>query len=221
MLIAAGLIAAGLLMAHFGAHDRLGHWDEHINQWFAKHRGSVWNRISGDFTVLADTLGIAAVAAVVTVLLLVRHWGRLAWLLVPGLAVELSVFLVTNYAVGRPRPHVAHLGSTPSTSSWPSGHVAATAALYGGIAILVIVATSRPLLRLTAWTVAIGLTVCVALSRIYRGEHHATDTVAGLCLGLAALCSAVLIIQTWSSRTKRAPRTGSPPALMGSELVPR
>ena len=126
------------------------------------------------------------------------------------------MFLVVDYAVERPRPHVAHLGSTPSTSSWPSGHVAATAALYGGIAILVTVATSRPLLRLSAWTVAVGLTVCVALSRIYRGEHHPTDTIAGLCLGLAALGTAVLVIQVWSSRARRVARTGSRPALTGS-----
>ena len=49
-----------------------------------------------------------------------------------GLAAELAVFLSTNYLCRSPvavRPR--RLGSTPSTSSWPSGHVAATAVLYG------------------------------------------------------------------------------------------
>ncbi len=217
LLIAAVLIALGLLMVHFGAHDRLGHWDEHVNQWVARHRDSLANRLSGDFTVLADTAGIAVVAAAVTGALLLRRWGGFAWLLAVGLAVELTVFLATNYAVDRPRPHVAHLGSTPSTSSWPSGHVAATTVIYGGIAVLVMVATSRRLPRLAAWTVAVALMACVALSRIYRGEHHPIDTLAGLALGLAALGAAMFVIQVWSSRLGRTTRRGSSPIPLGSK----
>jgi membrane-associated phospholipid phosphatase len=211
ILIAAVMIVLGLLMVHFGSHDRLGHWDEHVNQWFAVHRAALWDRLSGDFTVLADTSGIVAVAAVVTVLLLLRRWGRFAWLLVAGLAVELTVFLASNYTVRRPRPSVAHVGSTPSTSSWPSGHVAATTVLYGGIAVLVMVATSRRLPRLAGWAMALALIVCVALSRIYRGEHHPIDTIAGLALGAAALYSAIFVVRVWNGHRGRPARSGSPP----------
>ena len=215
ILIAAVLIGLGLLMVHFGAAGGLGHWDERVNQWFAQHRDSLANRLSGDFTVLADTVGIAAVAAVVTVVLLLRRWGGFAWLLTAGLAVELTVFLATNYAVRRPRPHVAHLGSTPSTSSWPSGHVAATTVIYGAIAVLVMVATSRRLLRLAGWTVAVALVICVALSRIYRGDHHPIDTLAGFVLGAAALWAAIFVIRIGVGRVGRVGRVG-PPASPGS-----
>ena len=184
--------------------------------------GFVWDRLSGDFTVLADTAGVPVGGGGRHAVLLLRRWGRFAWLLAAGLAVELSVFLATNYAVERPRPQVAHLGSTPSTSSWPSGHVAATAVLYGGIAVLVMVATSRRLPRLAAWTVAVALTICVALSRIYRGEHHPIDTIAGFCLGAAALGAAVFVIRVWSSRVGRAGSpAGSPADPAGSRSGPR
>ncbi len=216
IVLAAVLIGLGLLMVHFGAYDRLGHWDERVNQWFAQRRDSLANRLSGDFTLLADTAGIAAVAAVVTVALLLRRWGGVAWLLAAGLAIELTVFLVTNYIVERPRPPVAHLGSTPSTSSWPSGHVAATTVLYGGMAVLVMVATSRRLVRLVAWIVAFALIVCVALSRIYRGDHHPIDTIAGFVLGAAALWAAILVIRVMSSRVGRPARPGTPRSLAGS-----
>jgi membrane-associated phospholipid phosphatase len=220
VLIAAVLIGSGLVVAHFVVHDRVGHWDEHLNGWFARHRSPIWNRVTGDFTAFANTLAVAAVAAVVTVVLLMRRWGRFAMLLVAGLTAELAAFLSTDYVVDRPRPTVPHLGSTPSTSSWPSGHVAATAVLYGGIAVLVMVATSRRLPRLTAWMAAIALTTCVALSRIYRGDHHLTDTIAGLVLGAAALGTAILAIRVWSgqvtdpavpglSDTRRPARSGS------------
>ena len=217
VLVAAALIGSGLVVAHFVAYDRVGHWDDHLNLWFARHRRPVWNRVSGDFTLLADTLGVISVAAVVTVVLLVRRWGRLALLLAAALTAELTVFLATNYLVARPRPFVPHLGSTPSTSSWPSGHVAATTVLYGGIAVLVTVATSRRLPRLTAWIVAFALITCVALSRIYRGDHHLTDTLAGLALGVAALGSAMFALRVWSAHVTHRQVTGSRgPAPAGS-----
>ena len=120
------LIGSGLAVTHLMVHGRIGHWDDHVNSWFAVHRSSTWDRISGDLTLLADTLGVVVVGAAVTVLLVVGRWGHRAVLLLIGLGVELSVFLSTTYLVGRPRPHVVHLGSTPSTFSWPSGHSAAT-----------------------------------------------------------------------------------------------
>jgi undecaprenyl-diphosphatase len=216
-LVAAVLIASGLVFEHFVAHDRVGHWDEHLNVWFAHHRTPVWNRVTGDFTGFANTLGVASVAAVVTVVLLVRRWGRFALLLVAGLTAELAAFLATDYAVGRPRPTVPHLGSTPSTSSWPSGHVAATAVLYGGIAVLVMLATSKRLPRLTAWMAATALTTCVALSRIYRGDHHLTDTIAGLALGAAALGTAMFALRVWSAHvTDPVVADSHPRALAGS-----
>jgi len=119
--LAALLIGSGLVVTHVVAHGRIGHWDDHVNSWFASHRSSPWNKITADLSLAADTAGVAVVAAAVTVLLLARRWGRAALLLLIGLGVELSVFLSTTYLVARPRPHVPHLGSTPSTFSWPSG----------------------------------------------------------------------------------------------------
>ena len=212
MVLVVTLIAAGLLFTHVLAHGRIGHWDDHVSSWFAHHRSPGWNRVTEDFTLLADTLGVVAVAALVTVVLLVRGWGKMAMLLIIGLVVELAVFLPTNYAVARPRPSVPHVGGTPSTYSWPSGHTAATLTLYGGIAVLVMVATRRRFPRVVAWLVAVALTVCVALSRIYRGEHHPTDTMAGAVLGVGAVCAAVLTIRAWklAAEAHRAP--SSPPS---------
>jgi undecaprenyl-diphosphatase len=205
LLLAVTLIGSGLAVTHLVAHGRVGHWDDHVNSWFASHRSKTWNSVSADFTLLADTVGVAVVAAAVTVFLLIRRWGRFALLLVIGLAIELAVFLSTTYLVARPRPHVQHVGSTPSTFSWPSGHAAATLVLYGGIALLVMMATPKRLPRLVAWIVAVALTLAVALSRVYRGEHHPTDTVAGVVLGVGALWAAVLVIRTWGMSATRLP----------------
>jgi membrane-associated phospholipid phosphatase len=211
LVLAVTMIGSGLLVTHLVAHGRIGHWDEHVNSWFAHHRAHTWNSVSADFTLLANTLGVVVVAAVTTVVLLIRRWGRFALLLVIGLAIELAVFLSTTYLVGRPRPDVERLGSTPSTFSWPSGHVAATLVLYCGIALLVTRATHWRVPRIAAWVIAVALTVSVALSRVYRGEHHPTDAIAGAVLGVGALWAAVLVIRAWGSPATRRVVNESPP----------
>jgi len=189
------LVALGLLLTHVLEHGSIGVWDHHVIQWFDRHRSARWNRITGDVTDIADTFEVAGVAAVVTIVLLVRRWGRQAFLLVAGLAIELSVFLSANKIVARPRPAVSHLGGTPSTYSFPSGHTAATIVLWGGIAVIVVVATTRRWPRIVMWTLAVVLTVAVGLSRVYRGEHYPTDVVAGLVLGIGSLVAGVFIIR--------------------------
>ncbi len=193
------LIASGLIVTHPLSHS-VGRWDGQINALFARHRTPTGNRLTGDFTVLANTLSVIAVAVVVSLIAVVGRRAHLAVLLVIGLVVELAVFLVANYLVARPRPGVPHLGSTPSTFSWPSGHVAATFVLYGGIALMVILLTRRSLPRILAGTVAAVLTTGVGLSRIYRGDHHPTDVMAGLALGVGALLVAVLAVRAWAAR---------------------
>jgi undecaprenyl-diphosphatase len=189
------MVALGLLITHVLEHGSIGVWDHHVSQWFDNHRSSYWNGITGDLTDMADKFEIAGVAAIVTIVLLIRRWGRHAFLLVAGLAVELSVFLTANKIVARPRPPVIHLGGTPSTYSFPSGHTAATIVLYGGIAVIVMVATTRWWPRVVMWTLAVVLTVAVGLSRVYRGEHYPTDVIAGFLLGAGSLVAGVFIIR--------------------------
>jgi len=189
------IVALGLLITHVLAHGFIGVWDHHVSLWFDRHRSVRWDRVSGDVTNIADTFEVAGVAAIVTIVVLFRRWGRHAFLLVAGLAIELSVFITANKIVARPRPAVSHLGGTPSTYSFPSGHTAATVVLYGGIAVIVMVATTRWWPRVVMWVLAVALTVAVGLSRVYRGEHYPTDVMAGLLVGIGSLVAGVFIIR--------------------------
>lgn len=197
--LAAALVVVGLVLVHLLAPVR--HWDDHVNSWFAAHRHPGWDRLSEDGTFTANTLGVAVVAAAVSLFGLLRRWGRTAALLLVGLAVELSVFLTVNYTVARPRPAAPHLGSTPSTYSFPSGHVAATFVLYGGIAVLVAARTRHPLARAAAWVLAAVVVTWVAFSRVYEAQHHPTDVMAGLAMGIGALSIAVLAVRPAGPRT--------------------
>ena len=192
------LIGSGLLVTHVLAHGLIGHWDGQTNGWLAHHRDSFLNTATSDLTQLGDSTTVVIIGAIATAVGLLLRWGRRVLLLLFGLTIELSDFLVSNYTVQRPRPSV-HMGITPSTFSWPSGHTAAILVLYGGIALLVMVSTRSTFLRISAWTLAVGLTLSVAFARVYRGDHHPTDAIAGMALGVLALCAAVFVLRTWSA----------------------
>jgi undecaprenyl-diphosphatase len=185
-------ICTGLVVVHLGPVDR---WDDHVNTWAAGHRTPAWTTISYWGTYVANTLGVVVVAAIATLIMLVRRIGRMAALLVAGLAVELVCFLASNSTVRRPRPSVLHLGSTPTTFSFPSGHAAATLVLYGGIAVIVCERTRKPVVRAIALIVAAVLPLWVAFSRVYRGQHHPTDVIAGLLMGAAVLTAVTSILR--------------------------
>ena len=100
--------------------------------------------------------------------------------------------------------------------------MAATFVLYGGIALIVAIVTRRPVPRILSWTVAAGLTACVGLSRIYRGDHHPSDAIAGLVLGVGALCVGALAVRAWhvrAAQTAPGRRPELTEAVLPAEMV--
>lgn len=100
-----------------------------------------------------------------------------------ALALETACFVAAAALVGRPRPARVWRPEPPhATSSFPSGHTAAAFALHGTLADLLDrhgVRSARllgPLLRYV-------MPGAIAFSRVFRGQHHISDTVAGAVLG--------------------------------------
>ncbi len=184
------MLGLGTLLTHVLLHGGLGRWDDHVSRWFSAHRIRAVDDVTAALTRLANTSGIVVVAAITEVVLFVRRRVREAFLLLVGLPIELASFLTVNYLVDRPRPAVPRLGSLPSTSSFPSGHVAATLALYTLIAVCISRLTRTAALHGLAWSLAVALPVLVAFARVYRGMHHVTDVVGGALLGIGATITA-------------------------------
>jgi membrane-associated phospholipid phosphatase len=103
------------------------------------------------------------------------------------LAVESATYRVTSLVVPRERPEVTRLDNLPANDSFPSGHTAASVAVYVGLALLITSRFHHRGVRLLAWGVAILVPVCVAFARMYRGMHHPLDVAGGLILGSGAL----------------------------------
>ncbi|WP_353815090.1 phosphatase PAP2 family protein [Agromyces sp. SYSU T00266] len=99
------------------------------------------------------------------------------------LALETACFVGAAALVGRPRPLGVWRPEPPhATSSFPSGHTAASVALHTTLADLLDrrgVRGARVLGPVLRYAIPAG----IAFSRIHRGQHHITDTVAGALLG--------------------------------------
>jgi len=200
--ITATLVAVGLLLTKVLLSGPVGSFDDSVTSWFADHRTSALDSLTNIVSRSADTLGAIGIAILVSIVLAIaRRWRAIVALFL-GLALELAIFLAANFIVDRPRPEVVKLGSQPSTSSFPSGHSAATTVIYLLVAVVVATSTRRRWLRALAWCAAVIGPAAVALSRVYRGMHHPTDVVAGVLVGIAALTVALIAV--------RAERTASP-----------
>jgi membrane-associated phospholipid phosphatase len=223
VVLAAGITAAGLLLTKAVLSDGHGRWDASINRWLADHRVALWNHVTSAATFIANTLPVVVLLVLVAAVLVVLHRWREALFLVGALGFELGVFLVANSIVDRPRPDVPRLDSTPSTSSFPSGHIAATLALWCGTALIVNATVRNRVVRIIAWVVAVAVSLTVAFARTYRGMHHLTDVVAGALLGVGALAAsafAVRVVIAVGERRHAHSRHSPPESPPGSATGP-
>ena len=151
------LVTRVVLHIHGAPHD-----DEALISFLARHRSVgltdaslVGSMIAGG-VVLPIVAGVALIVAAVA-----RHW-RLAGFLLLTLAVESGSYRATTLVIHRHRPEVLRLEKLPVEASYPSGHTAASIAIYGGIALLIASRIENRAGRIAVWTAA-------ALDRGVRG----------------------------------------------------
>jgi len=210
VLIVGIVVGAGELVVKYGNGNVLG--DETIPHRLAARRTPALNNWSEVFSTLGATQAILIVSIGVCVIFLAvtRRWRPVVFIAALMFG-ELAGFLVAAAVVKRPRPDVPHLDHHLPTSAYPSGHTAATACLYVALAILVI-GHGRGWWRWLFLVPAIAMPALVALSRMYRGEHHPTDVLGSLLLaGLWVTAVTLLVKPNEHDRNRaRAEVSGTP-----------
>jgi undecaprenyl-diphosphatase len=198
VLLWALLVGAGFVLTHWLTDTSFHDWDGWVNRWFARHRSGTWNTLTHLVTFSAETFTVIGIGLLffVGMRLVLGRWRESLFLAVV-LVGEVTIFVSTTFVIDRHRPQVAHLDGAPPTSSFPSGHTAASVALYGGLAVIAWSASNRGWLRKLAVAGAIAIPVLVALSRLYRGMHFPTDVMFGALLAAVWLyvCARVLLVE--------------------------
>ena len=190
------LVGLGLVLVNVLLDGAVGRWDDSVNRWFVQQRTPTLDDLTVWGSRLGDTMTVIGIAAVAVVILAIaRLWARIAFL-VGALLIEVTTFVTTAFLVERPRPAVRQLDAVPPTSSFPSGHTAASIVLYVGLALIVTSLIRNLLVRVVVWSVAIAVPIAVALSRLYRGMHHPTDVIASVIGAAGCLAFALLATRT-------------------------
>lgn len=193
VLIWASLVALGTALHSIGTE--VLQWDAQVVTRIASLRTAALNDVSNIGSSLADTTTCIAVAtiALFTLRLWLHRW-REGLIVVAAILGELLIFLAVTASIERDRPEVKALDVAPPTSSFPSGHVGAAVALYGSIAIVLLI--TRPGFWPTSLIAMLLLFIpsIVAVSRIYRGMHFPTDVVAGALGGGSWLVVCILLL---------------------------
>ncbi|MGX6608093.1 phosphatase PAP2 family protein [Micromonosporaceae bacterium Da 78-11] len=169
----------------------LGRFDDGVPQWLQTFRTPSLDHLSWLWSKFGDTHAILGISLVFCPLALAlwRQW-RPVLFLVLTMVGELTLFLCSAAAAGRPRPDAEQLDGQMPTSSFPSGHIAATMCVWAAIAILSM-GRIRQWWRWVFLALAVLMPAGVAISRMYRGMHHPTDVLG------AALLTACWLSVLW------------------------
>jgi membrane-associated phospholipid phosphatase len=190
--IVAFAVVLGLVAAHWPplltgdqAADSAAHVDVLAQPWLLAAARAV--------TIAGSSLVVNAVAAVAAVTLLIGRLWRGAVLVVVARLGELASTTAVKDLLARPRPTLLDPVDHGAGFSFPSGHAAGAAAVYGALGVLVLPGVAR---WARALLLAVGtLLICaVAASRVLLGVHYPSDVAAGMALGLAWVGIAALLV---------------------------
>lgn len=158
-----------------------------------------------DASEVGSTVGsvvLVVLAVIVAIFFAFRRQWRIAAFAAFAPLVESGLYRVTSLADPRHRPDVHRLEDLQVNASYPSGHTAASVAVYAGLVLLLTSRITDRAVRWFAWTVAILIPVFVAMSRIYRGMHHPLDVAGGVLVGLGAIAILLFACRAAGAATK-------------------
>ena len=210
LLLLVASILLGLLIVHVlasGSGLGLAGEDQSFIEELVDERSGTLTTVSevasqvGGAPVLPIIVGIIGSYCAFT-----RRW-LLAAFAVFVLLAESAAYHFTSIAVPRDRPSVNRLEDLPVDASYPSGHTAASVAVYSGLVLLLTASIAGSVKKALAWTCAILLTTFVALSRMYRGMHHPLDVAGGVLVGIGAILLLLFACRAASAAAERRSRS--------------
>jgi membrane-associated phospholipid phosphatase len=181
--------------------DGIAWIDRPAAEWLGTHRDAWLTTVLLIVTAIGGPAGLAVLTVLISSLVALwrKSWLPVVLALVGAIGI-LVVVLTAKVLVVRERPPIPFAVITEAGFSFPSGHAAGTAVVMTLAAwLLTRYLITRWIPQVVVWTLAIGLTGAVGLSRIYLGVHYVSDVVGGWLLG-AAWAGAVVLVGSLAER---------------------
>jgi len=144
--------------------------------------------------------GFAPQSVIITILIVLLifgfglHWEALMALIAAIFSTAINVLVKDLIQRPRPASALVHVLDTLNSYSFPSGHVMFYTGFFGFIAFLAFTLLKPSLKRSLLLAFFGGLVILIGASRIYVGEHWASDVLGAYLLGSLTL---VVIIQVY------------------------
>lgn len=187
ILLIASLIFLGLFIWIF-VSVAWQHGIFHLNEPVLHLLSSLRTPIGDNLMIAATILGDKYVLLPATGLIFVGLWwhtyrrAAVHWLGAVGLSALAAETI--KYLYYSPRP--SGVLEADLTSSFPSGHVILSMAVYGFLSILV-AQSLAPSRRHLAYLSAAFLVLCISISRLYLGAHWLSDVLGSIFLGFSCM----------------------------------
>ena len=193
-ILLAGLSAAALAACAKIGEDVFSHetapFDEPIRAWALSHQSSSGERIFLVITTIGGPSVVIPLSVLAGVWLREQRNLPIAGAVMLAPATALILFMSIKRLYRRKRP-AGGMRRHQKTYSFPSGHSAASAAIFGTLAY--VLWREEMLGASAAWVVALAPPLLIGSSRVYLDVHWATDVLGGWSVGgLVAAMSAVV-----------------------------
>ena len=180
-------------------------FDRPVLDWFVRHR-EPW------VTTLMKAVGnmgeITVLAPLALVVGLLWRWRRRSWrplaVLTGALGGAALLTVAVKTLVERARPPAGLALEHVSGHSFPSGHAAHSAALWGAVAALVAAQATTWSKKVVAWSGALAAVLATGGTRVYLGAHWPSDVAAGWALGAVWLFAFLLTLRMVDHRRARS-----------------
>ena len=174
-------------------------FDDPIRDWFLGHQGPIGDRI---FTAASRAGGPSVV---IPLSVIVGAWLRerrslpIAGTVLLAPATALTLFTLIKQIYRRKRPAGGALHGE-ATFSFPSGHAAASAAIFGTVAY--VLWREQMLDDELALALAVLPPMLIGTSRVYLDVHYATDVLGGWSVGGVVAAMSAMIYERVRTLTR-------------------
>jgi membrane-associated phospholipid phosphatase len=124
------------------------------------------------------------------------HWEAVTALFAVMFTTAINVLVKELILRPRPEPDLVNVIDTLNSYSFPSGHVMFYLSFFGFIAFLAFILLKSSLKRSFVLLPFGGLVALVGISRIYLGQHWASDVLGSYLLGSLTLV-AIIELYLW------------------------
>ena len=166
-----------------------------IHTWFGNERASAITALFRAATTLGSTIGLAAMAAVVAVILLFRKERASAVFVMVTAAGGGILNFGLKMIFARARPDLVSAIAAARWFSFPSGHAMGSFITFGALAYIALRQHWRWGLKSACLAIAQTIVILVGLSRVYLGVHWASDIAGAWSAGTVWLASAVVAFE--------------------------